>query len=73
MRGTIETRQIGMAMKLEANRLESPAMTGFRSGMKASCVIGRKLGAMYDVPLDMPRELEALLSALDRKLAHGRG
>ena len=62
-----------MAMKLEANRLESPAMTGFRNGMKASCVIGRKLGTMYDVPSDMPRELESLLSALDRKLALGRG
>ena len=47
-------------------RLETPLMMGFRSGMSACSVIGRKLGSMYNVPADCPERMSTLIKAIDR-------
>lgn len=63
------SRPIRIGQTVETCRLETPSMSGYRPGMSSSCVIGRKLGMMYDVPADMMNDIEGLLRALDRKLA----
>ena len=55
-------------MQLRAGRLESPKMAGYRVGMSSSTVIGRKLGAVYDVPADRKTEIESALQTLDRRM-----
>ncbi len=49
-------------------RLETPSMAGYRQGMSSFSVISRKLGALYDVPSDSRRDIEAALQTLDSKL-----
>lgn len=68
MRGFSEQGRFVMGQKLEADRLETPAMAGYRRGLSSSGVIGRKLGGMYHVPADAVSAIESLLRALERKL-----
>lgn len=49
--------------------LETPRVAGFRAGMSSSGIIGHRLGSMFSVPAETPREMDTLLSALDRKVS----
>ena len=61
-----------MNAKSDMNRLETPVMAGFRAGMSSCSIIGRKLGAMYNVPSDRHDRIEALLRTIDRTIGRSR-
>ncbi len=63
----MRSRDFTMNVKSESLRLETPYLTGFRAGMSTSSMIARRLGRLYDLPADTPREICDLLQALDRK------
>ena len=50
-------------------RLETPGAVGYRPGMSSSTVIGRKLGSLYELPVERKREIETALETLDTKLS----
>ncbi len=41
---------------------------GYRPGMSSCTVIGRKLGSLYELPVESKREIETVLETLDNKL-----
>jgi hypothetical protein len=57
---------------LEGMRLETPSMLGYRAGMSSSCVIGHKLGAVFSVEQNLPREIDCAVRALHTKLGQTR-
>ena len=44
-------------------------MAGFHHGITSCSLIGRKLGAMFEVPSDNSDAIDALLREIDRKTA----
>ena len=72
MRDFREQGPFEMQDKSDENRLETPFMVGYRTGMSSTGVIARKLGSMYDVPSDILHEMESLLRALDRNIGRAR-
>ena len=52
----------------EACRLETPSMSGFRSGMSTSRLIAGRLGRLYHPPVEMPSEMDILIRAIDAKI-----
>ena len=62
----------GHGFELAENRLESPAMVGFRSGMTSTGVIGRKLCQMYTPPVDAPKAIGELATVIDREIERSR-
>lgn len=69
MRKFSERDLIGTAFAPQRDRLETPSMTGYRSGMSSFGVICRKLPTVYSAPSDTPEEIDAVLVKLDRTLA----
>lgn len=55
-------------LTLGDNRLETPSMAGYRRGMSSSGVIGRRLGSMYGIEPDLPREIDLALRQLDSRV-----
>lgn len=53
----------------DSRRLETPTMAGYRSGLSATGVIGRKLGSVYTVEGDLPDDMRDALQELSAKLA----
>ncbi len=53
--------------RFEACRLETPSMSGFRSGMSSSRLIAGRLGRLYHPPAEMPSEMDTLIRAIDAK------
>lgn len=62
----------GREFELAENRLESPAMVGFRSGMTSTGVIGRKLSKIYTPSDDAPKAIGDLAGAIDREIGRLR-
>jgi len=58
-----------MTSSSRPSRLETPQLLGHRHGVKASALIGRKLGTLYEVPSRSSEAIEALLRELDRKIS----
>ena len=54
--------------RFEPGRYETPAMSGFRSGMSVPRLIAGRLGRLYNPPAEMPSEMNTLLRAIDDKL-----
>ena len=56
-----------MNPKNEGDRLETPVVAGYRTGMSSSGMIGHRLGRLYELSNDMPREIGDMLQALANK------
>ena len=54
--------------RFNLGRLETPAMSGYRSGMTASRLIGGRLGRLYNPPAAIPSEMDVLIRAIDAKV-----
>ena len=48
--------------------LETPRVVGYRSGMSATGLIGRRLANVYDVATEVPRDMGALLRTIGDKV-----
>lgn len=65
MRPFIQDNRTGLR---DPRRLETPATAGYRNGLSATNVIGRKLGVVYTVEGDLPDDMREALQALSMKL-----
>ena len=63
------TKDYALNGKPHAAGRDTRDLAGFRTGTASSYVIGRKLERLYGAPPELPRELDTLLQALDRKLS----
>ena len=52
--------------------LETPRVSGYRSGMSATGLIGQRLANVYDVATELPRDIGTLLHSLDGKVGRVR-
>ena len=57
-----------MNPKIEGDRLETPVVAGYRTGMSSSGIIGHRLGRMYQLSSDVPREIGEMLQVLANKM-----
>ena len=58
-----------MNPKNEGDRLETPVVAGYRMGMSSSGMIGHRLGRMYGLSSELPREIGEMLQALANKMS----
>ena len=58
----------GVKGRFDPGRLETPSMSGYRSGMTASRLIGGRLGRLYNPPVETPSEMDALIRAINDKV-----
>lgn len=65
-------RERSNALQAVEARLETPRVAGYRSGMSATGLIGRRLARVYDVATEVPRDMGVLLSTLDGKADKSR-
>lgn len=54
--------------RFDPGRLETPWMSGYRSGMTTSRLIGGRLGRLYNPPAEIPSEMDSLIRAIDAKV-----
>ena len=54
--------------RFNPTKFETPSMSGYRSGMTASRLIGGRLGRLYNPPAEMPSEMDSLIRAIDAKM-----
>ncbi len=48
---------------------DKPRAWGSRAGIKPCAMIGQKLSALFEVPIDSSAEIDLLLKQIDRKIS----
>ena len=61
-------RDFSSARKVAEPTLQTPRHAGYRGGMSATHLIGNRLARVYEVAVDVPGDMGAVLCNLDGKV-----